>query len=172
MLRRDIKPGRSSRLDLAIQTAINFIKTKFVIDAKDRISIITFGKNVKKLTSYTYDENKLIDSLKRIQISGKGQLHQAIAFSLQTIVQEMRKIGGKVQRIVILSDNKLEFDEKKIEKIINIAKGLNVYIDICQIGKTGDVGQNFLKRTSQITGGIYGYFNNAKTISNDGKDVD
>ena len=168
MLRRDI--SRSSRLDVAIQTAINFIRTKFVIDAKDRISLITFGEFVKKLVSYTYDENMLIDSLKRIQISGKGQIHKALAFSLQIIIQEMRKIGGKVQRLFILSDSKFDIDEEKIKKIISIAEGLNIYIDICQIGKSGDARQTFLKKISQITGGIYSYFNNAKAVINAGKD--
>jgi uncharacterized protein YegL len=163
---RSLKPSRSSKLKVAIQTAISFIQTKFIIDSKDRISLITFGDNIKKLSSFTYDENDLFNSLKRIQISGKGQLHQAIAFSLQTIVQELRKIGGKVQRIFIISDNKLDVDEKKIEKIINIAKGLNVYIDICQIGILGSDRQTYLKRISEITGGVYGSYNNIKTILN------
>ena len=167
---RNFKPGRTSRLEIALQSLKRFVETKFLLDPKDRISLVSFGKNPRKLTSFTDDENEILRSLKKIQISGKGQLTQAIAFSLQTIVQEMRKIGGKVQRIFIITDNKLDINQIKIEKIVNIAKGLGVYIDICQLGKSSVEKQNILKRISQNTKGEYGFFKNVKAIINAGKE--
>ena len=166
MLRRDFKPGRTSRLNIAIQAVKSFISTKFMIDPKDRISLISFGKNTRKLTSYTYEENEILISLKKIQISGRGNLLRAIAFSLQTIVQEMRKIGGKVQRIFIITDNKLNNAPSEIEKVINIAKGLGVYIDICQLGRVNNEKEELLKRMAQSTKGKYGYFKNIKSLIN------
>ena len=167
---RNFKPGRTSRLEIALQSLKRFVETKFLLDPKDRISLVSFGKNPRKLTSFTDDENEILRSLKKIQISGKGQLTQAIAFSLQTIVQEMRKIGGKVQRIFIITDNKLDIIQNKIEKTVNIAKGLGVYIDICQLGKSSVEKQNILKRISQNTKGEYGFFKNVKAIINAGKE--
>jgi len=103
MIRKDFKPNR---LIVGLQSAKNFIQTKLSTDIKDRISILTFGNNPKKLCDFAFEEEKLIDSLKKIQISGKGKLHNGIAFALQLLVKEMRKIGGKLSRIFIVSNIK------------------------------------------------------------------
>jgi uncharacterized protein YegL len=167
MLRRDFKP---SRLNVQLQAAKNFIETKLSIDMKDRISIITLGEVTKRLSDFTFEEDKLVESLKRIQISGQGFLHEGIAFSLQILVEEMRKLGGKIARIFIITDNKLLRVTNKIEKIVNIAKGLGVFIDACQLGVTQDHGHLSLKRITQLTGGEYSYFNNSKELINAGKE--
>jgi len=166
MLRKDFPPNR---LTIALKTAKNFIQSKANIDPKDRISIISFGSETRKLSSFSLDEPSLINSLKKIKISGKGKINNGIAFSLQFIIQEMRKIGGKVQRILIITDNKLQIEETKINKLIDVSKGLGVYIDSCQLGKPQEGKNNILKRISQLTGGEYGYFNNIKAFINAGK---
>lgn len=169
MIKKYSKPIRISRLAVALRASKKFIQTKLAIDPKDNISIISFGINPKRLCPYTYDKNVLFKSLKKIQITGKGHLHQAIAFSLQIIIQEMRKISGKIHRIFIISDDKLKY-QKKIEKIVNLAKGLGVYIDVCQIGKPQDYKKSLLKKMADFTNGDYGYFNNPKAIINSGKE--
>ncbi|MHA1293095.1 MAG: VWA domain-containing protein [Promethearchaeota archaeon] len=166
MLRKDFKPDR---LTVAIKTVKKFIQSKFMIDPKDRILIICFGDTTKKLTSFTNEEEKLFSSLKRFQISGKGLIHEAIAFALQLLVDEMRKIGGKIPRIFIISDDKLKNDLNKLKKILNIAKGLGIFIDSCQLGKTEDYKESTLKKIAQMTGGEYGYFTNSKAAINAGK---
>ncbi len=166
MLRKDFKP---SRLIVELQAAKNFVQSKLAIDMKDRISIISFGNVTKKLIDFEFEEEKLIESLKTIQISGNGRLHEGIAFALQILVEEMRKLGGKTPRIFIITDNKLNIDNPKLEKIINIAKGLGVFIDACQLGKGQEFGNNTLKRMTQLTGGEFGYFNNTKALINAGK---
>lgn len=165
MLRKDFKPNR---LVVALGAVKNFINSKFIIDPKDRISIVTFGNTTTRICPFTFEEEKLFKSLKKIQISGRGVLHEGIAFSIQILVEEMRKIGGKSHRIFILSDNKLIFDEK-LMKMVNIAKGLGIYIDVCQLGKSQDYSQSLLRRIAQLTGGEFGYFNNSKAITNAGK---
>ncbi|MFX1377256.1 MAG: VWA domain-containing protein [Promethearchaeota archaeon] len=159
MLRKDFKP---SRLAIALQAISSFIQSKLSIDLKDRISIISFGDTTKRLINFTFDMNKLLASLKKIQISGKGILHEGIAFALQVLVEEMRKIGGKTPRILIITDNKLDIDIIRLEKIINIAKGLGIYIDACQIGGIQEHGKLSLKRITQMTRGNYDYYNNSK----------
>ncbi|MFW9874969.1 MAG: vWA domain-containing protein, partial [Candidatus Thorarchaeota archaeon] len=165
MLRKDFKP---SRLAIELQAAKNFIHSKLTIDMKDRISIITFGNITKKLIDFAFEEEKLIESLKKVQISGRGFLHEGIAFALQIIVEEMRKVGGKITRIFIITDNKLDNDYNKLEKIVNIAKGLGVYIDAFQLGGEQDHSKHSLKRITQITGGDFDNFNNSKAIINAG----
>lgn len=162
MLRKDFKP---SRLAAELQTVRNFIQSKLSIDMKDRISIISFGDTTKRLIDFAFDADRLIASLKRIQISGKGILHQGIAFALQVLVEEMRKIGGKTSRILIITDSTLEVDVNRLEKIINIAKGLGVYIDTCQLGGIQQHGKLSLKRIAQLTRGDYDHFSNSKELS-------
>ncbi|MHA1931565.1 MAG: VWA domain-containing protein [Promethearchaeota archaeon] len=166
MLRKDFKPNR---LAVGLQTIKNFIHSKLSIDLKDRISIISFGETTHKLIDFAFEEEKLIFSLKRIQISGRGILHEGIAFALQLLVQEMRKIGGKTPRIFIITDNKLVLDRDRLDKIINIAKGLGVYIDVCQLGGIQGYEENTLKRITQLTRGEFGFYNNTKEIVNAGK---
>jgi len=163
MLRKDFKP---SRLAAELQTVRNFIISKLSIDMKDRISIISFGDITKRLIDFAINADKLIASLKKIQISGKGILHEGIAFALQVLVEEMRKIGGKTPRILIITDSKLEIDINRLEKITNIAKGLGVYIDTCQLGGIQDHGKLSLKRIAQLTKGEYDHFNNSKELLN------
>jgi hypothetical protein len=165
MLRKDFKP---SRLGVELQAAKNFIQSKLSIDMKDRISIISFGNVSKSLINFAFEEDRLIESLKKVQISGRGFLHEGIAFALQILVEEMRKLGGKTSRIFIITDNKLNTDFNKLNKIINIAKGLGVFIDACQLGGKQGYGENSLKRITQRTGGEYGYFNNSKALINAG----
>ena len=167
MIKKDFKP---SRISIALQTAKSFVQNKIMIDPKDRISIISFGDIIKKLTVYSQDDEFLKNSLKGFYISGKGNISQAISFSLQNIVQEMRKIGGKVQRIFIITDNKIYKNVEKLEKIIEISKGLGVFIDICQIGKPKTDDNNFLKKIANLTNGEYGYFTNPNAIINAGKE--
>ncbi len=163
MLRKDFKP---SRLAIELQATKNFIQSKLSIDMKDRISIITFGNVTKKLIDFAFEEEKLVKSLRKVQISGEGYLHEGIAFALQILVEEMRKIGGKTARIFIITDNKLNNDISKLRRIINIAKGLGVFIDACQLGGVEDYGEDSLKRITQSTGGDFEYFNNSKAIIN------
>jgi len=164
MVRKDFKPNR---LIVALEAVKKFIQAKFLIDPKDRIALLSFGANVSKLSSFSYNEEKLIKSLSKIQISGDGQLYDGLAFSVQFLVGEMRKLGGKTNRIFIVSDNKLESDVK-IQKIIDIAKGLRIYIDACQIGKTQDHSQSVLKKIAKLTGGQFGSFSNSKALLNAG----
>ena len=165
MLRKDFKPNR---LIVAIDAVKNFIQTKFIIDLKDRIALLTFGEETKILTRFTNDENNLISSLEKLEISGKGCLNEAIAFSLQLLVEEMRKIGGKIFRIFIITDNKIVYDDR-LTKMINIAQGLGIFIDTCQLGKSEDYNRTILKQVAKTTKGEFGFFNNSKAILNAGK---
>jgi len=166
MLKKDFKP---SRLAVGLQTAKNFIQSKLSIDMKDRISVISFGDTTHKLIDFAFEEEKLINSLKKIQISGRGILHEGIAFALQILVEEMRKLGGKIPRILIITDNKFVFDKDRLDKMVSIAKGLGVYIDACQLGGIQGYEEDTLKRITQKTRGEFGFFNNTKDIVNAGK---
>ena len=165
MMRKDFKPDR---ITVALNTVKNFIHTKFLIDPKDRIAILSLGDAIKKLSSFSYEEEKLIQSLKKLKISGKSQFTDGIAFSLQILVEEMRKLGGKNNRIFLITDSNPE-NSQKIQKLIGIAKGLHVFIDVCQYGIAELISEGLFKKICNDTRGEYGYFNNSKAILNSGK---
>ncbi|MFX1298652.1 MAG: VWA domain-containing protein [Promethearchaeota archaeon] len=165
MMRNDFTPRR---LDVAFEIIKNFIQTKMSIDPKDRISILTLGDSPKRIIPFSYDEAILMDSLKRVEINGKAVLHEGLSFAIQILVEEMRKVGGKISRIFIISDlNSIEMDEK-LKKNVNIAKGLGIFIDTCQFGNKPNNEKSSLKLISQLTDGEFGFFNSVKAIINSG----
>jgi len=164
MVRKDFRPNR---LTIALNAVKNFIHAKFTIDPKDRIALLSFGDKITKLSPFSYQEDILVNTLKKIQLGGNGQLHEGIAFALQLLVEEMRKLGGKTQRILIISDSKLNFDTK-LQKLISIAAGLGIFIDTFQLGTEEVYSENIFKKIAKNTGGEYGFFNNSKAILNAG----
>ena len=165
MLKSDFNP---TRLENAIETIKNFVQYKLSIDSSDKIAIVTFGKNAKKIVPLTNEEHLLIKSLKKIRVSGKGNIFQGISFSLQLLIKEMQKIGGKISRIFIITDNKLIEENGKIDDIIEVTKGLGIIVDACQIGREDEYRNSKIKHLTRLTGGEFGYFNNEKALINSG----
>lgn len=166
MLRTDFKPRR---LAVALKSIKNFISSKILIDPKDRIMLITYGNRIKKLSDFSNDEDGLFNSLKTIEVSGRGNLVEGIRFALQALVQEIKKIGGKLQRILIVSDGKIEEEKPNLEKMVKVAQGLGIFIDVCQIGKSLHYQDNYLMVITQKTNGEFGYFNNSKALISAGE---
>ena len=163
MMRNDFTPRR---LDVAFEIIKNFIQTKMSIDPKDRISILTLGDSPKRIIPFSYDKAILIDSLKKVEINGKAVLHEGLSFAIQILVEEMRKVGGKLSRIFIISDlNSIKMGDQ-LKKNVNIAKGLGIFIDTCQFGKNPTNEKSSLKLISQLTDGEFGFFNSVKAIIN------
>ena len=165
MVRKDFKPNR---LFASLEVVKVFLEQKFIIDPTDRIAMVSFGANANKLITFSYELEKLQNAINRIQISGEGNIHDGLAFCLQIIVEEMRKLGGKVYRILIISDNRL-VKEPKIEKLVNIAKGLGVYIDVCQISGDENYLNPLLKMIASTTNGQFKFLNNSKDSTTSGK---
>ncbi len=159
MLRADIKP---SRLQVVMRAVKGFIESKSSIDPKDRISIITFGKLVKKIAPFSNEPEMLINALNRLEISGKGRIFDGIAYSLQMIIQEMRKIGGKIFRIIILSDNKVISKEGKLINMVNLLKGLGIIVDVYQLSLNRGKDYESLKQIAEATKGKFGHFATSK----------
>ena len=165
MMRKDFKPDR---ITVALNTVKNFIHTKFLIDPKDRIAILSCGDVIRKLSSFSYEEEKLIQCLDKLKISGNSQYSDGIAFSLQILVDEMRRLGGKNNRILIITDGNPK-NSQKMQKLVEIAKGLHIFIDVCQYGIAETISGSFFKKICNDTRGEYGFFNNSKAILNSGK---
>jgi len=163
MVRRDFKP---SRLVVALKTIKNFVEQKLAIDPKDRTCLATFGSKTQRICDFTNDPSEVVQSFAKVELSGQGEIEEGLAFAIQQLVKEIRKIGGKVARILVITDDRRPDMGERLEKIGKLAKGLGIFIDVALIGNPKK--NTYLKQLSQLTDGEYAYFNHEKALVNAG----
>jgi hypothetical protein len=158
MLRTDFQP---SRFAVTVRATAELLKKKFEIDANDRICLVTFGSKARKLSEFSSKANQLIPALSTIEAGGNSDIGEGLALAIQLIASEMRKIGGKVVRILLFSDDRLGSMSNQLIKLANAAKGLGIFID-CLVAGSPRRGANFsvMKNIASITGGDFAYFSN------------
>ena len=144
-----------SRIYWAILSIKDIISKKHKIDPADRFSIILFSDHNLELEEYVYDFPGILTFLEdNAELIGKTQL--PLDRAVRSIVQEKRKIGQKIYRIIIISDGYIHPSISNPIKIAKVAKDLGVIIDALRYGK-GTISGNILKRVVEITGGNYYY---------------
>lgn len=161
MIRGDFRP---SRLRVAERIIRIFIDTKLTIDPKDSISIVIYGSRTKKIAEFSSDPGYLKKSLDKFEIIGNSQVEDGIAFALQLLVKQIQRIGGKIQRILIITDDSLRENSERINKLAKLAQGLGVFIDTCQIGEPKNHHDNPLKKIAYATNAEYAFFKNLKAL--------
>lgn len=90
----------------SVENYVNFIRKvarSFVetVDGKDLVSIITFNDDVKVLSPFTTDKEKLSKSLDTFDAGGATAYYDALAF---TVADTLRPLRGGRTAIVILTD--------------------------------------------------------------------
>lgn len=161
MLRREFK---HSRIRIAEKIIKHFVEVKLSIDPKDTISIVLFGSRTKKITEFSSYLEDIKEKSKKWEFMGRTSLGDGIAFAMQILVKEIQKLGGKVSRIFIVTDNSKHKVTDRLRKVANLAKGLGIYIDILQIGGPPENPNNILKKIAFLTNAEYAYFNNMKAL--------
>ncbi len=164
MVRKDFKP---SRLIVALKVIKSFVEQKLAIDPKDRTCLATYGSKTQKLCEFTNDPATIVDSFKNIDISGQGEIEEGLAFAIQQLVKEIRKIGGKAPRIFVITDDRRSEMGDRLEKIGKLAKGLGIFIDVAHLGNPKK--ETCMKQLVKLTDGEYAYFNNEKALINAGR---
>jgi VWFA-related protein len=94
----DVSGSIENYVDFIRKAARSFIGT---MNPKDRIAVVTFHDDVKVVSSFTTDRQKLSESLDSFDAGGGTAYYDAIAYSL---VDTLRPIKGERTAIVILSD--------------------------------------------------------------------
>lgn len=80
------------------KAARNFVET---VDDRDRLSIVIFNEDVKKLTDFTTDKAKLSKSLDTFDAGGGTAYYDALAY---VIADTLRPLKGERSAVVILTD--------------------------------------------------------------------
>ncbi|MHA2008571.1 MAG: VWA domain-containing protein [Promethearchaeota archaeon] len=161
MYKKDLPPNRLTCCINAIKT---LIRKRFEIDSLSTFAIIQFSDKAEKVMDFTtpnYIDN-LNNALDSLSCGGYTAIGDGLALAIKTVIAELRKIGAKPPRILVISDGKIMKSTADPLKMARLAQGLNIKIDTFLVGEVGQ--QNLLKRMSDITGGRYFYSNDLDSL--------
>lgn len=161
MYRTDFPPYRLRSCTDAIKT---LIANRFGSDSLSTFAIIKFSDKAETIigfTSSTYisNLNRALDSL---TCGGYSALGDGLGLAIKTVIAELRKIGAKPPRILLISDGKIMKTAVDPLKMARLAQGLSIKIDTFLVGQIGQV--NTLKKLSDITKGRYFYNSDPESL--------
>ncbi|MFW9988470.1 MAG: VWA domain-containing protein [Candidatus Odinarchaeota archaeon] len=168
MFRKDFSPNR---LACCISASKILIKERFNLDNLSAFALIKYANIATKIVDFctsSYEHN-LIEALDSLKCGGYSAIGDALALSIKTLIGELRKIGAKTPRIILISDGNSMKTAVDPIKMARLAQGLNIRIDTFSLGNTKK--QNILKKISDITGGRYFYNNDLESLINSAKEV-
>ncbi len=94
----DVSGSVDNYVNFIRKAARNFVDT---VDARDRISIVTFNEDVKLISKFTTDKTKLSENLDTFDAGGGTAFYDALAY---TLAETLRPLKGERTAIVILTD--------------------------------------------------------------------
>ncbi|MFX0038002.1 MAG: VWA domain-containing protein [Promethearchaeota archaeon] len=168
MFRKDFSPNR---LSCCISAAKTLIKERFNIDSLSAFALIKYSNEPEKIVDFTTAsfENNLNEALNSLNCGGYSAMGDALALSIKTLISELRKVGAKTPRIVLISDGNTIKSAVDPIKMARLAQGLNIRIDAFGLGNTRQ--DNVLKKISDITGGRYFYSNDYESLIRSAKEI-
>ncbi|MGI8788048.1 MAG: VWA domain-containing protein [Pyrinomonadaceae bacterium] len=94
----DVSGSVDNYVDFIRKAARNFVNT---VSPQDKIAIIIFNEDVKMLSTFTTDKEKLSESLDTFDAGGGTAFYDALAY---TLAETLRPLKGERPAIVVLSD--------------------------------------------------------------------
>ena len=145
MYRKDFTPNR---LISCINAIKELVSKRFSVDSLSTFALIKFSTTPEKVLDFTtsgYITN-FYNALDSLKCGGYSALGDGLALAIKTVIAELRKIGAKPPRILLISDGKIMNTAADPLKMARLAQGLSVKIDTFLVG---DIGQtNVLKKLS------------------------
>ncbi|MFX1568533.1 MAG: VWA domain-containing protein [Promethearchaeota archaeon] len=168
MFRKDFEPNR---LTCCISAAKSLIKERFNLDNLSSFLIIKYSSKAEKVSEFTASgfENNLFGALDSIRCGGYSAMGDALALSIKTLIAELRKIGAKTPRIILISDGNYMRSTADPIKMARLAQGLNIRIDTFGLGNAKK--DNLLKKISDITSGRFFYSNDLESLIRSAKEI-
>jgi len=168
MFRTDFNPNR---LACCISAAKTLIKGRFNLDSLSAFALIKYSNKPEKIIGFTTSNfgDTLNKALKSLTCGGYSAMGDALALSIKTLITELRKIGAKAPRIVLISDGNYMKSAVDPIKMARVAQGLNIRIDTFGVGKARQ--DNILKKMSDITGGRYFYNNDHESLIRSAQEI-
>jgi len=154
MYRRDYNPNR---FEVCKEAIVNLVRTRRSDDQKTSFALITFGTDIKTVLNFhDYCDAETMQSiLSDVELGGNSKLADALGMAIKLHIEELRKAGAKVPKILVLSDGNITKSSVEPSKMAEIAKGLEIKIDTIRLGEVEHF--NILKRISELSDGKYYY---------------
>jgi uncharacterized protein YegL len=161
MYRTDFPPYRLRSCTDAIKTLIT---KRFGLDSLSTFAIIKFSDKAETIIGFTSSTyiNNLNRALDSLTCGGYSALGDGLGLAIKTVIAELRKIGAKPPRILLISDGKIMKTAVDPLKMARLAQGLSIKIDTFLVGQIGQV--NTLKKLSDITKGRYFYNSDPESL--------
>jgi len=168
MYKKDFPPNRLTCCTNAIKILIS---KRFDLDSLSTFAIIKFSDKAEKVIDFTTSTyiNNLNKALDSLTYGGYSALGDGLALAIKTVIAELRKIGAKPPRILLISDGKIMNTAVDPLKMARLAQGLNIKIDSFLVGEIGQV--NMLKRLSDITKGRYFYNSDSESLIRSAQEI-
>jgi len=168
MFRKDFTPNR---LACCISAAKTLIRERFNLDSLSAIALIKYSDKPEKIIDFTTSSfgEKHNQALNSLNCGGYSAMGDALALSIKTLIAELRKIGAKTPRIVLISDGNYMRSAVDPIKMARVAQGLNIRIDTFGIGNAKQ--DNILKKISDITGGRFFYNNDLESLIRSAQEI-
>jgi hypothetical protein len=157
--------GDTNRLMHGILAIEQIIEKKIKIDKNDRYAVVLFGKKIHSMQDlvFTADEVKTFIQNKT-EIDHETLLGEALSRAIQLILKQMRIIGQKLSRIIIISDGMAQMSKINPMNISKIAMQLGIIIDVIRLGPPQIPG-NLLKKFTDMTHGDHYYVSNLSELN-------
>jgi uncharacterized protein YegL len=162
MYRKDYRPNR---LVCCIKAIKKLIADRFNLDNSSAFAIVAFSDKAEKIIDFTTSafKDELFSALNSLSIGGISSLGEGLALSIKTLIGELRKVGAKIPKILLLSDGNYSKNTPVDPiRMARLSEGLNIKIDTFRIGDVKQI--NVLKKLSDITQGRYYFNNDAETL--------
>lgn len=162
MFRHDYTPNR---LELCKEAIINLVRVRRAEDEKTGFGLITVGTEIKELLGFddfcdaTSMEAILEDE---IMFGGDSKVSDGIGVAIKMHIEDIRRSGAKVPKILVISDGKFSKTKVQPTKMAEIAKGLEIKIDSIRLGEVEHF--NMLKRITELTEGKHFYCNDRNDV--------
>jgi len=153
MFRRDYAPSRLEAVKKAVE---RFVLRKHEIDNRDRVALIAFSSKGNVISEFTEDPNEIISNLPSLRVQGITGIGEGLAVAIQLLVKEIRVLGQKVFRIILISDGKPWGSTIDPFKMTTLASRLKIYIDTVGISELGVAyEESILEKMAVQTKGEY-----------------
>ncbi|MFX1376951.1 MAG: VWA domain-containing protein [Promethearchaeota archaeon] len=168
MYRKDFPPNR---LKSCIKAVKILISKRFDLDSLSTFAIIKFSDKAEKVidfttSTYIQNLNNVLDSL---TCEGYSALGDGLLLAIKTVIEELRKIGAKPPRILLISDGKTMKTAVDPIKMARLAQGLSIKIDTFLVGQISQ--GNILKKLSDITQGRYFYNGDPESLIRSAQEI-
>ncbi len=159
MYRSDYKPNRLESSKNALK---ELIKQRIEVDTSSSFAIVTFSDEAKKIIDFSNFPDQLYSAIDSLTFGGLSAMGDGLALSIKIIISELRKVGAKIPRIVLLSDGNYTQTDIDPIKMAKLASSVNIKIDSFRLGDSDS--HNILKRLSDISNGRHYYINDSESL--------